>query len=148
MAAPEVMNTARPASDCLSSGLHAADQLEVRGDVDGHHVVESLQLDMTDRRGRAEHAGIADEDVELAVAFVQAGAEPRDAVGIGEVERHQRCAAAVIADLVVELFQPALRARHSHDMRAGPRERLGRGEADAARGAGDESDAVGEGICH
>src|SRR3954471_12823236 len=79
---------------------------------------------------------------------MQAGTEARDAVGIGEVERHQRGATAVLADLVVELFQPALRARHGDDMRAGPGQRLCRGEADAARGAGDESDAVGEGFCH
>ena len=51
-------------------------------------------------------------------------------------------------DLVVELFQPALRARRRNDMRAGLRQRECRGKTDAARGAGDESDAVSEGLCH
>ena len=100
---------------------------------------------MAERRGGAGDAGIADENVELAVALMQRRAEPRDAVEIGEVERHQRGAAAVFADLVVEFFQPALRARDGHDMRAGAGKRARRGVADAARGAGDERDAGGEG---
>ena len=74
---------------------------------------------MAERRGGAGDAGIADENVELAVALMQRRAEPRDAVEIGEVERHQRGAAAVFPDLVVELLQAALRARDGHDMRAG-----------------------------
>ena len=101
---------------------------------------------MAERRGGAGDAGIADENVELAVALVQRRAEPGDAVEIGEVERHQRGAAAVLADLVVELFQPALRPRDRHDMRAGFGQRARGGIADAARGAGDESDTGGEGF--
>ena len=101
---------------------------------------------MAERRGGAGDAGIADEDVEPAVALVQRGAEPGDAVEIGEVERHQRCAAAVFADLVVEFFQAALRARDRNDVRAGPGQRARRGIADAARGAGDERDTGGEGL--
>ena len=88
------------------------------------------------------------QDVELAVALLQRRAEPRDAVGIGEAERHQRRAAAVLPDLVVELLEPALRARHRDDVRARFGERARRGIADAARGAGDEGDAVGEGKGH
>src|SRR6266536_4523678 len=103
---------------------------------------------MAERRGGTGDAGIADEDVELAMAFVQRSAKAGDAVGIREVERHQRGAAAVVADLVVELFQPALRARHRHDMRAGFGKCARGGIADAARGAGDESDAGGEGWGH
>ena len=132
----------------LQQRLHAADQLEIRGDVDRHHVVPRLQFDMAERRGRTGDAGIADKNVELAVALVQRRAEPGDAVVIGEVERHQRGAAAVFADLVVELFQPALRPRHRHHMRAGLCQRARGGIADAARGAGDESDAGGEGVGH
>ena len=86
--------------------------------------------------------------VEPAMALMQRRTQPGDAVGIGEIERHQRGAAASLADLVVELFQPALRARHSHDMRAALGERNRGGVADAARGAGDESDAGSEGCCH
>ena len=111
-----------------------------------NHVVPRLQLDMTERRGGAGDAGIADEDVELAVTLMQRSAKPRDAVGVGEVERHQRGAAAVFPDLVVELFQPALRTCHRHDMRAGFCQRARGGIADAARGAGDESDTGGEGL--
>ena len=69
--APEVTNTARPASETLQQRVHAADQLEVRGDVDRHHVVPRLQLDMAERRRRAGDAGIADQNVELAVTLMQ-----------------------------------------------------------------------------
>ena len=103
---------------------------------------------MSERRGGAGDTGIADENVEPAVAFVQRRAEPGDAVEIGEIERHQRRRAAVLADFVVELFEPGLRPRHRHDMRAGLRQRARGGIADAARGAGDEGDPGGEGEGH
>ena len=103
---------------------------------------------MAERRGGAGDAGIADENVDLAVALMQRRAQPGDAVEIGEVERHQRGAAAVFADLVVEFLQPALRARDGHDMRAGAGKRARGGIADAARGAGDEGDTGGEGFGH
>ena len=103
---------------------------------------------MAERRGGAGDAGIADENVELAVALMQRRAKPGDAVEIGEIERHQGGAAAVLTDLVVEFLEPALRSRHRHDMRAGLRQRARGGIADAARGAGDESDAGGEGLGH
>src|SRR3984885_2034826 len=103
---------------------------------------------MAKRRGGTGDPGIADEDIELAVAVIQCRAKPRDAVGVGQVERHQRGAAAVLSDLVVEFLEPALRARHRHDVRAGFRKGARGGIADAARGAGDESDAVGEGEGH
>src|SRR4051812_25527817 len=103
---------------------------------------------MAERRGGTRDAGIADENVDLAMAFMQRGAQPGDAVEIGEIEWHQRGAAAVFADLVVEFLQPALRARDGHDMRAGAGKRTGRGIADAARGAGNERDAGGEGFGH
>ncbi len=103
---------------------------------------------MAERRGGAGDAGIADQNIELAVALMQRRAEPGDAVEIGEIERHQRRAAAVLADLVVEFFQPALGARDRDDMRAGFGQRARGGIADAARGAGDQSDAGGEGKGH
>ena len=103
---------------------------------------------MAERRGGAGDAGIADENVELAVALMQRSPEPGDAVEIGEVERHQRGAAAVLADLVVEFFQAALRARDGNDVRAGAGERARGGIADTARGAGDEGDTGGEGFGH
>src|SRR5579871_2016716 len=103
---------------------------------------------MTERRGGTGDAGIADENVELAMPLMQCSAEPRHTVEIGEAERHQGRRAAGFADLVVELFQPALCARHRHDVRAGLGERERRGITDAARGAGHEGDAVGEGSRH
>src|SRR3954464_14388981 len=103
---------------------------------------------MAERRGGAGDAGIADENVDLAVALMQRRAQPRDAVEIGEIERHQRSAAAALADLVVELLKAALRARDGHDMRGGAGQRSGRGIADAAGGAGDEGDTGGEGFGH
>ncbi len=45
---------------------------------------------MAERRGGTGHAGIADEDVDLAVTLMQRRAEPRDAVAVGHAERHQR----------------------------------------------------------
>ena len=103
---------------------------------------------MAQRRGRTADAGIADENVELAVALMQRRAEPRDALEIGEVERHQRGAAATFTDLVVEFLEAALRSRHRHDMRTGLGECEGRGIADAAGGAGNEGDTGGEGLGH
>ena len=75
-------------------------------------------------------------------------AKPGDAVIVGEIERHQRGAAAVFADLVVEFFQAGLRPRQRHHMRAGFGERTRGSIADAARGTGDESDTGGEGLGH
>jgi len=103
---------------------------------------------MAERRRGPGDAGIADENVDLAVAFVQGETEPGDAVEIGEVERHQRGGAAVLADLVVEFFEATLRARHGDDMGAGLGECKCGGTADAARGAGDDGDTGGEGLGH
>src|SRR5579864_1019505 len=99
---------------------------------------------MAERRGRTGNAGIADENIELAVALMQRRPEARDAVEIGEVERHESGAAAVFADLVVEFLKATLRSRHRHDVGARLRERARGGIAHAARSAGDKSDAGGE----
>src|SRR6266851_5625860 len=82
------------------------------------------------------------------VARMQRSTQPRDAVEIGEIERHQGRSSAVVADLVVEFFKAALGSRHRNDMRAGSCKRARGGIADAARGAGDEGDAGGEGKGH
>ena len=103
---------------------------------------------MAERRQRSDDAGIADQHVEAAIALVEREREPGDAVGILHIERHQRGGAAGGLDLVVELFQAADRARHRHDMGAGCGEFERERRADAARGAGDERDAVGEGFRH
>src|SRR4051812_1072430 len=103
---------------------------------------------MAERRGGAGHAGIADQDIELAVALVQRRPEPGNALEIGEIERDQRRAAAIAADDVVEFLQPTLSSRHRDDMGAGPGQGAGGGMADAARGTGDQSDTGGEGKRH
>src|ERR1700716_943933 len=100
---------------------------------------------MPERRGGAGNAGIADENVEPAVALMQRRTQPRDAVEVGEIERHQGRSSAVVADLVVEFFQASLRSRHRNHMRAGFSQRARRGIADAARGAGDAGEAGGGG---
>src|ERR1700676_4164236 len=79
---------------------------------------------------------------------MQGRAEPGDTVEVGEIERHQSGGSAVLSDLVVELFQSRLRTRHRHHMRAGFCQRPRGGIADAARGAGDESDTGGKGEGH
>src|SRR5258708_19659417 len=89
---------------------------------------------MPERRGGTGDTGIANENVELAVALMQRRAKPRDAVEIGEVQWHQRGAAAVLSDLVVELLQSALRARDGHNMRAGTGECAGASVAYATSG--------------
>ena len=137
----------RAAGACaLQQRIHAADELPIGGDVDRKHVVPVLRLEVVERRRHAENAGIADQHVEAPVAFVERQREPRDAVGIFHVERHQRGRAAGRLDLVVEFFQPADRARHRHHMGAGLRQLQRDRRANAARGAGDQRDFVGEGF--
>src|SRR3569832_1407364 len=97
---------------------------------------------MVERRQRPEHAGIADHDVELAVALVDREREARDAVRILHVDRYQRGRAADGLDAVVELFEPARGARDSDDMGAGLRQLHGYLRADSTRRAGDKRDAV------
>ena len=82
-------------------------------------VVEVLGLDVAERRQRAEDAGIADHHVEPAVALMERQRQPRDAIHVLHVERHQCRRAAGGLDPVVEFFQAADRARHRDDMGAG-----------------------------
>jgi hypothetical protein len=44
---------------------------------------------MTERGGGSGDAGVADENVKLAVPFVQRRPEPGDSIEIGETERYQ-----------------------------------------------------------
>ena len=88
------------------------------------------------------------EDVELAPALVDRGAEAVEGVVILEIERHEGRRRSGGADLVVELLERALRARERDHMRAGAREGERRGAADAARGAGHHREAVRERLVH
>src|SRR5262249_15374694 len=112
--------------------------------IDCDDVVPRLEIDMAERRGGTGDAGIADEDIDLAMALMQGRAKPCEAVAVGHAQRHQRRRAAVLPDLIVELFKPALCARDRDDVRAGLRQCARSGIADAARGAGDDSNARGE----
>src|SRR6516164_3438982 len=82
------------------------------------------------------------------MTLVKRCAEAREAVEVGEAEWHQRGGPAVLPDLVVELFEAALRACHRDDVRALLCKRACGRIADAARGAGDKDDAIGEGERH
>ena len=103
---------------------------------------------MAERRSRSQHAGVADQHVELAIAFVQRRSKPRQAFEVGEIERHQRRAAAVFLDRIVQLLKAADGARDRHNVRAVTRQRFRNGAADAARGASDKSNAGGEEFWH
>ncbi len=129
---------ARPA------GVEAADQPPVGGEIDRHHLVPFCRLDVGDRRQRAEHPGIGDQDVEPAMALEDHAAQPVDGVEIGEIEGRQRRFAAGRAHRVVGLLQPAGGTAEQDQPGAlggeAPRHR----GTDAARRAGDERDAPGQ----
>ena len=78
---------------------------------------------MVEGRALTDHRGIADQNVEPLVALVQSRSEPVEAVVVAHVERHQRRRAAGLAHRVVELLEPADRARHRNHMGAGTRQR-------------------------
>ncbi len=101
---------------------------------------------MVDRRKRSQNAGVGDKDIEPAIALAHRGGEPVDTGIVFQVERHQGGSAAGGANGVVELFQAADGAGDRNDVRAGLGERERSRVPDAARGAGDQSDAVGEGF--
>src|SRR5262249_18002239 len=92
--------------------------------------------------------GIADHHIESSETLVQGRAEPIDAGVVLEVERHERGRSTQALDRVVELLEAADGARERDNMAAGFGERERGGVADAARGAGDERDTVGEGKGH
>ena len=70
------------------------------------------------RRQGAEGSGTACQDIKPAEALVERRPHPVDAVEIAQVEWHQRGLAAGPADLVVELFEGALRACDQDHLRA------------------------------
>src|SRR5262249_42309678 len=112
--------------------------------VDVEDLAPGVRRDVAERRERTQNAGIGDEDVELAPALQDGGAEGVKLVGALEVELDERRAAPCGADLVIELLEAADGARKKHGMRPGPGEAEPHRPADAARGAGDEGNAAGE----
>ncbi len=101
---------------------------------------------MPERHQLAEHAGIADEHVEPAPALVDRGAEAVDGVVVAQVEGDEGGRAARRPHGIVEILEGALRAGDRDHVGAGRGQRQGRRAADAARGPGDDRDAVGEGF--
>ena len=101
---------------------------------------------MRKRRELAEHAGIAHQDIELLPALEDGSAQPVDGRIVGHVHGNQRGGAAQRLNLVVEFLECALGAGDGHDMGATAGQFEGHGPADAARGAGDDSDAVIKGF--
>ena len=96
----------------------------------------------------SQHAGGADQDVELTPALVQGRAQLVQAVGLAQVQRHEGSVLACRGeDPVVQCFECALRASERHDMGAGFRQAESDGRADAARRAGDQGDTARERFC-
>ena len=94
---------------------------------------------MRNRRQRPEDSGVADQNVELAPAPVNRGAESVEGLEILDVARNQRRLAAQLADGVVQFFERALGAGKRDDMGAALRQFERDGATNAARGAGDKA---------
>ena len=144
VAAPEVTNTARPASERFSSGSSVRISRQLADRLMSITCVPGILRHVVQRRQRTEDAGVADEDVELAPALEQRRPELIDLVALAEIELQQRRLAAARADLVVELLERADGARGDDDVGAVLGEGERDGPADAARGAGDEREPVFE----
>src|SRR5205823_2279729 len=123
---------------------HRPDQPPVRGQVEVDDLCPGRRVDMAERREGAELRGIAEEDVEPAVAVEQLCREFVDLDEIAQVDRNERGAAAGSPDRVVDFFETPHRARRQDNMRALGGKAQSNGGADAARGPGDQRDSVGE----
>jgi len=127
--------------------LGRADQAVDGAQVGGDDLVPELGINVGDRPEPTQHRGGVNQDVEMAVAVEELGAENVDRLALGQIERHERWAVkAQRAKLVVELLQGALSAANGDHVGAGCGERDGAGAADAAGGAGDEGDLAREGL--
>jgi hypothetical protein len=92
--------------------------------------------------------GIAEQDVELAPSARGSPRRAVEGVVVLEVHGHEGRRRAARADRVVELLEGALRAGERHDVRAGLRQRERAARPMPAGGAGDDGDAVREGLVH
>src|SRR5690606_17348442 len=93
-------------------------------------------------RQRPKDAGIADQDVELAPALVQGGAERIELVAVAKIELEQRRRAADFPHLVVDLLERTLGAGEQHDVCALAGKSEGHGTPDSSRGACDQGNAA------
>ena len=97
---------------------------------------------MGKRRHRPEHAGIANENIELAPAFENRGAEAVERLEILEVARHQGRFASRAPDRIVEFLERALGAGERDHMGARAGKLQSHRAPDAARGARHQGDAA------
>ena len=88
--------------------------------------------------------GVEDEDIERLPAGRQRRDQPGDSVGLGQIDRGDRGAAAGFEDCVLDRFELLRVARGQDDMRALRRQRQGGRRADAAARAGDQRELAGE----
>lgn len=87
-------------------------------------------------------AGIGDENIKFAPALEDIRTQRIDGFHVGEIEGNERRRAADGLDGVVQLLKAAHRAGAGDDMRASLGKFQRREIADAARSAGNESDAA------
>ena len=93
---------------------------------------------MRHRRQRAEGRRVADQNIELAEALVQAGTDRFQRPIFLQIQRQQRGLAAHGAHRVVGFRQPALAARGDHHMGAAPRQLHRHRRPQPPAGAGDQ----------
>ena len=141
-AAPEVTNSARPASDWRSNGSSERISRQLAVMLMSSSSLKHFGVQMRQRRQRAQRCRHCPESSPASPALEDRGAQPVDGGEILEVERHQGGGAARLLDGVVGFFQPAHGAGDADHMRPGLAQRDGGGAADAARGAGDQRDAA------
>ena len=121
--------------------IEDTDQPPIGRHIDGHHIIPILGCDVAERRDRAQNGAIAEENIKLAEAFVNCGAQPVDAVHILQIGGNQRCAIrGDAADFIIKFFQGTLGPGERDDMRALFGEFDRRSTANAARCTGDEGD--------
>ena len=87
---------------------------------------------MTERRKWSEDARIPNQNVEATIALVEGSAEPVDSLEVLQVEWHQSCGTAKVADFVVELLKSTYSPSQRDDMGTGRGERQGGGRTDSA----------------
>ena len=122
--------------------IERTDEPPIGGHIDRHDFIPGLGLDMAERRQLAEHAGIADQDVEPAPAFMDGRSQSVEGRVIRDIRRHQSGGATHRLDFIVELLEPPLGAGKGDDMRTFRGQCQGDIFANAARRTGDDRDAV------
>ena len=111
------------------AGEHLAAQLGGREQVEPHHLVEVVGVEVGQVRGDLD-GGVVDQDVDRPVPALDPGHEGAQGRLLGEVARHR-----TPAHLAGDLVEGVAAARHDRDVGPGLRETHGQPAADVARGA-------------